>query len=182
MSLEIFPLTLEQANQLVDQWHRHHKPVRGHRFSIGVANSRVWCGAAIVGRPVARETDQYAVAEVTRLVTDGTKNACSKLYSACARICAEMGFTRIQTFILDCETGTSLQASGWEFDTISSGGDGWQSRLDRRDDQPIVPKQRWRKELNRSSIPAFESPPGMSLDDIRAMLGLRPREPIKRRA
>jgi hypothetical protein len=29
------PLTLKQANTLVDRLHRHHKPVVGHRFSIG---------------------------------------------------------------------------------------------------------------------------------------------------
>ena len=34
-------------------WHRHHKPVVGHRFSIGVENGEIR-GACIVGRPVAR--------------------------------------------------------------------------------------------------------------------------------
>lgn len=34
--LRIFPATLKQANELVAAWHRHHKPARGHRFSIGV--------------------------------------------------------------------------------------------------------------------------------------------------
>lgn len=148
MSLHIFPMTLKQANQLVSQLHRHHKPVVGHRFSIGVKDEMgVVRGAAIVGRPTGRKNPQYDWAEVTRLVTDGTKNACSILYAAVARICREMGFIRVQTFILDSETGISLKAAGWKFDRMSEGGD-WNvpSRSGRRTDQPQVPKQRWFKE------------------------------------
>lgn len=145
--LTIVPLTLKQANSYVAEFHRHHKPVQGHRFSIGVQDETgTLVGAAIVGRPVARNTPQYEVAEVVRLVTNGTKNACSKLYSSCARICKEMGFTKIQTFILDNEPGTSLLASGWNFDRMSGGGD-WNrpSRNGRRVDQPLQEKQLWCK-------------------------------------
>lgn len=148
MSLRVFPITLKQANQLVAELHRHHKPVVGHRFSIGVKDEAgVVHGAAIVGRPTGRKNPQYDWAEVTRLVTDGTKNACSMLYAAVARICKEMGFLRVQTFILDTETGTSLKAAGWKFDRLSAGGD-WNgpSRGGRRTDQPQQQKQRWFKE------------------------------------
>jgi len=149
MSLEITPLTLKQANDLVASLHRHHKPVVGHRFSIGVKDEAgVLHGAAIVGRPTGRKNPQYDWAEVTRLVTNGRKNACSILYAACARIAKEMGFKRIQTFILEEETGISLKAAGWEFERISEGGD-WNvpSRGGRRIDQPQQAKQRWKKEL-----------------------------------
>jgi hypothetical protein len=129
------------------QWHRHHKPVVGHRFSLGVVDKQgTTHGAAIVGRPVSRETDQYQVAEVTRLVTDGTKNACSILYAGCARVAKEMGFAKIQTYILDTEPGTSLLASGWKFELTTSGGNWNHSwRKQRREDQPMCPKQRWAK-------------------------------------
>ncbi len=33
--LHIIPLELDEANDLVGRWHRHHKPAVGHRFSIG---------------------------------------------------------------------------------------------------------------------------------------------------
>lgn len=146
---QIIPLTLPQANQLIAELHRHHKPVVGHRFSLGYLHGGALVGAVIVGRPVARKTDQYRVAEVTRLVTDGTPNACSALYAAAARVCKEMGFRKIQTFILDTEPGTSLKASGWVFEQVSDGGD-WNvpSRGGRRTDQPMQPKQRWAKMLN----------------------------------
>lgn len=33
--MRVVPLTLKQANKLVAELHRHHKPCVGHRFSIG---------------------------------------------------------------------------------------------------------------------------------------------------
>src|SRR5690242_3370013 len=82
VGMKIVPLTLAQANALVASLHRHHKPAQGHRFSIGAEHNGALVGAVIVGRPVARGCDPYRTAEVVRLVTDGTKNACSFLYSA----------------------------------------------------------------------------------------------------
>jgi hypothetical protein len=155
--MRVVPLTLKQANQLVSDWHRHHKPVLGHRFSIGAEEQDVLIGAAIVGRPVSRELDPYRTAEVLRLVTNGHKNACSFLYSACARIAKEMGFDRIQTYILEAEPGTSLKAAGWVFEQMTSGGNWNHSwRKGRREDQPMCRKQRWGKSfvpLNTGDAP-----------------------------
>lgn len=111
--MRVVPLTLKQANGLISELHRHHKPVVGHRFSIGAESDGKLVAAVVVGRPVSREVDQYRVAEVTRLVTDGTRNACSLLYAAAARAAQAMGFDLIQTYILESEPGTSLKASGW---------------------------------------------------------------------
>jgi len=164
-SLKIVPFTLGQANEMVAQFHRHHKPATGHRFSIGVRDGQlVLRGAAIVGRPKAHMTEQYGIVEVTRLVTDGAENACSALYGACARIAKEMGFDRIFTFILKDEPGTSLRAVGWKRIRadgnyceceggctlcITAGGD-WNrpSRGGRRRDQPECKKQRWGRWLD----------------------------------
>ena len=140
---------MKELNNLVDSLHRHHKPVTGHRFSIGVKDSDKLVGGCSVGRPVARNTDQINTVEVTRLVTDGTKNACSILYAAAARAAKELGYKRIQTFILAEEPGTSLLASGWRNDGKSAGGD-WtsKSKPNRRQDQPQGPKTRWVKDFN----------------------------------
>lgn len=151
MNFRARPLTLKQANALVSQLHRHHKPCVGHRFSIGAETSDgQLVGAVIVGRPVARGCDPYHVAEVTRLVTDGTPNACSFLYAAAARAANAIGFDRIQTYILDTEPGTSLRATGWTLEGTTSGGD-WnhstKNKGTRRTDQPMCPKQRWGKVL-----------------------------------
>ena len=152
------PLTLSQANDLVARLHRHHKPVVGHRFSIGVEVHGKLVGAVIVGRPVAAKgptnVRQYVVASVTRLVTDGTKNACSFLYSAAARAARELGYEEIETFILESEPGTSLRAAGWELVSVSPARswDGRPGQMDfeghtRRVDQPECAKQRWVKVL-----------------------------------
>ena len=151
MGLKVVPLTLKQANDLIAQWHRHHKPVQGHRFSLGVKSGDDLVGACVVGRPVSRGVPAYEVAEITRLVTNGTPNACSKLYTAAARAAREMGFNKIQTYILEEEAGTSLRASGWQFEGMTSGGDWNHSKQyagTRRTDQPMCRKQRWAKELN----------------------------------
>ena len=83
--LTVKPMSLADANRFVAEHHRHHKPVRGHKFSLGcMANGRL-VGVAIVGRPVSRYLDDGLTLEVNRLCTDGTKNACSFLYGAAAR-------------------------------------------------------------------------------------------------
>jgi len=149
MKLSLFPLTLKQANGMIELFHRHHKKVQGHRFSIGCRDELGVChGAAVTGRAVSHEVDQYNVAEVTRLVSDGTPHICSKLYSACARAADAMGFELIQTTILKDEPGTSLIAAGWHFDHWIKGRD-WNcpSRGGRRIDQPMCDKQVWHKHL-----------------------------------
>lgn len=147
--MKVVPLTLRQANALVEELHRHHKPARGHRFSLGLMdNDGKLIGAAICGRPVARGCDPYMVLEVNRLVTGGEKNACSMLYSACARAAKAMGFTKIQTYILDSEPGISLTAAGWTYEETTAGGQWEHTSGPRRTDQPTEKKQRWAKELN----------------------------------
>lgn len=148
-------MELTRANEIVGLWHRHHKPVIGHRFSIGVADDNgILHGVAIVGRPVARNAGSpQEILEVTRVATDGALNACSALYGAAARIGRELGYRSIQTYTLDSEPGTSLRAAGWDDEgimrTARASGNGWQHTAgERRQDQPTTPKRRWRKRLN----------------------------------
>lgn len=173
MTLYVIPIELTHANAAIAVWHRHHKPCVGHRFSLGaIDQDGVLHGAAVVGRPVARLAgDPSQVLEVTRLVTDGTKNVCSMLYSAAARAGRELGFLRIQTYILaDEETGTSLKASGWTNEGIAGGGQ-WKHTdgKERRTDQPVGKKVRWAKELNKhrpllSAIPKLPTSNGDLFD------------------
>lgn len=142
----VVPLELNEANALVSALHRHHKPCQGHRFSIGVIDTEGNLrGACIVGRPVARLAGHpRQVLEVTRLVTDGTPNLCSMLYAAAARTGKAMGYSRIQTYILQSETGVSLKAAGWKCEGEAGGGQ-WKHTdgKARRTDQPTGAKQRY---------------------------------------
>jgi hypothetical protein len=81
--LAILPCDLAEANAFVLRHHRHHKPVVGHKFSLAVSDGETIRGVAIVGRPVARMLQDGLTLEVTRVATDGAKNACSALYGAC---------------------------------------------------------------------------------------------------
>lgn len=116
--MKIVPVELKEANAYVAAFHRHHRPIQGHRFSLGAIQDGLLVGVAIVGRPVGGSHQDVWI-EVTRCCTNGTKNACSFLYSACARAGKAMGYERIQTYILSEENGASLKASGWSFDRLS---------------------------------------------------------------
>lgn len=107
------PLGLDEANAFVRRHHRHHGAVVGHKFSIGAALGEVIVGVVIVGRPVARRLDDGLTLEVTRLCTDGTRNACSFLYGAAARACFALGYQRIGTYVASDEPGVTLRAAGW---------------------------------------------------------------------
>ena len=144
MKLRAIPITIQDARSWVDQHHRHHRPPVSGLFAVGVApvDGEV-CGVAIVGRPVAREAQDGWTAEVTRLATDGTPNACSFLYGAAWRAARALGYLRLITYPLDTEPGTSLRAAGWRC-VATVPGRSWscQSRP-RVDRHPTQGKLRW---------------------------------------
>ncbi len=109
----LVPVSLREANAFVAAHHRHHKPVVGHKFSIGCEVDGRLAGVVIAGRPVSRHLDNGLTLEVTRLCTTGARNACSMLYSAAARAAKAMGYRKIVTYTLDTEDGASIRAAGW---------------------------------------------------------------------
>ena len=122
MSLRLCRMELADANAFVAQHHRHHKPVVGHKFSLGAVLEGDLVGVVIVGRPVSRMRDDGNTLEVTRLCTTGAKNACSFLYGAAARAAFALGYRRLGTYILKSEDGASLRASGWRLIGERGGG------------------------------------------------------------
>jgi hypothetical protein len=148
--LRIVPVDLKTANEFVRKLHRHSRPVVGHRFSVGVASDDgVLRGVAIIGRPVARSLDDGRAAEVTRLCTDGTRNACSILYGAARRAARALGYAPIYTYTLPTEGGSSLRAAGFRLDKENAGGSAamWHSRPNRTaepvGDDLVGGKWRW---------------------------------------
>lgn len=122
--LIIIPIFQDEAKAFVSQFHRHHKAPVGSVFQIAVSVDAKIVGVAICGRPVGRKLQDGFTLEVTRLCTDGTQNACSKLYAGCWRAAKELGYRRLITYILDTEPGTSLRASGWK-EIGRAGGLSW---------------------------------------------------------
>ena len=151
MTLTPIPVSLSQANRFVELHHRHHEPVRFHKYSIGAAEAGKLVGVCTVNRPVNLRMDDGLALEVARLCTDGTPNACSFLLSRAARAAAALGYERIQTYTLAEETmksrGASLWAAGWLYSHVSKGGT-WNNRSRRRRDKhPTGDKFCWVKFL-----------------------------------
>ena len=157
MTLRIVPIALKDANESVRTMHRHSRPVVGHKFALAVeAKTRLldgpeWkqVGVAIVGRPVARHIDDGMTAEITRVCTDGTANACSMLYAAARRAARALGHNLVITYTLPNEGGASLRAAGFRIDKQFAGGSAsmWHNRAGRSvqpvGDDLVGGKWRW---------------------------------------
>ena len=79
------PVSLRLARAFVATHHRHHEAPQGGKFAVSAWVGEELVGVAIVGRPVSRVLDDGWTAEVIRVCTDGTKNACSFLYAHAKR-------------------------------------------------------------------------------------------------
>jgi hypothetical protein len=143
MSLTHGRVDFDTARAFVAEHHRHHTPPVGHLFSLGAYEGERLCGVAIVGRPVSRHRDDGLTAEITRLCTDGTRNAASFLLGRAAKAAFALGFTRIGTYTLKREPGTSLVAAGWT-KIAEVVGRSWDTPSRRRTDKhPTEDKLLW---------------------------------------
>jgi len=142
--MEAVPLHLRQANAFVAHHHRHNKPTVGGKFAVGAAQDGKLVGVAIAGRPVCRRLDDGKTLEVLRVATDGTPNACSFLYSRCAKIAKLMGYSTVITYTLASEGGASLRAVGAK-PTGPLSSNEWGNPNRPRKSQPVYhePKYRW---------------------------------------
>lgn len=154
--LSLRPISLREACAFIRARHRHHAPPRGCKFTVGVVKGSTLVGVAVVGRPVARMADDGFTAEVTRLCTDGTPNACSVLYGAAARAAKAIGYRKIITYILEEEDGVSLRASGWTKERRSAGGSWSRENRAREDKHPTGAKTRWARVLSASAKGLFD--------------------------
>ena len=106
MKLRIVPTDLKTANAFVRRLHRHSRPVVGYKFAVGIEDENGKLrGVAIVGRPVAPRLDDGLAAEITRLCTDGARNACSMLYGAARKAARALGHDPVFTYTLPEEGG-----------------------------------------------------------------------------
>lgn len=111
---ELHPCSFSEAKAFVARFHRHHQPPQGHKFSLKAVLNGCVVGVAIVGRPVGRHQDDGWTLEITRLCTDGTRNACSFLIGRVKRAGRALGYKRLISYTLMTEPGASWRASGME--------------------------------------------------------------------
>lgn len=145
--LSVVPCTIAEAKAFVLEHHRHHRPPVSGLFALAVAMPDGIRGVAIVGRPVARRMADDWTAEITRVCTDGTRNACSMLYSAAWRAARALGYLKLITYTLETEGGASLRGAGWRCVAETRGGTWDRKARPRVDRHPTQGKLRWERDV-----------------------------------
>lgn len=117
------PITRDHANAVIGLWHRHHRPVRSHRFAIaGMASDRADAGVVgvvVVGNPVAAALQDGVTFEVLRLCTvrrpcrDGFRFAATRLLGAAWKASRAMGCRRLVSYTRADEPGACYRAASW---------------------------------------------------------------------
>ena len=138
------PLELKEANAFVTTHHRHNAPVHRDKWRFGVidGNGKL-IGVLQAAKPVSRMLDDGKTIEIVRCCTDGTKNLCSFMLGRARRIAKEMGYSKIISYILDTENGTSYKAAGWHKEADTRGHSWNTPSRPRMTNAPICNKQRW---------------------------------------
>lgn len=156
MAYSLRPITLKEAKKYVQLHHRHNKPPVSWLFGVGLEVDGELVGVAIAGRPVSRHLDDGKTVEITRVATNGTKNANSCLYGSVLRAAKALGYCRAVTYTLDSESDATMRAVGFELDANLKARDTWNCKSRERyqkdlwgnDTRPPGPKKRWVKILN----------------------------------
>jgi hypothetical protein len=143
MRLSLQPITKAEADAFIAEHHRHHRPTVGWKFGVAINDGEKVVGVIVVGRPVARHSDDGLTLEVTRCCTDGTKNAASMLYGAAWRASKALGYQRLVTYTLNTEPGTTLVAAGWKRIGERGGGSWSREGRPRVDTHPLQGKILW---------------------------------------
>lgn len=151
------PLTLREANDFVEQHHRHSARTAndGGKFAIGLALGEALVGVAIVGRPVARLLQKPGTAEILRLCVspEAPKGACGRLYGRCKRIWQLMGGDRVVTYTLAAEPGDSLRGAGFAVEAEVAAR-AWDTPSRRRPSRTIEASDTLRWGCQLSEVPA----------------------------
>ncbi len=117
--LQLLPVSLREANDFVEQFHRHSARTSndGGKFAIALEHDGQLVGVAIVGRPVSRMLQhgkEEFPAECLRLCTspECPKGGGSKLYARARRIWQLMGGSHFHTYTLASESGATMRGAG----------------------------------------------------------------------
>lgn len=145
--ITIEPITVKEALRVVKAWHRHLPDLQGGLFAASVAVQGRVIGVAVAGNP-PRLWQGTGRLVISRVATNGHRNACSKLYGAICRAAEALGYREAWTYTLPGEPGDSLRGAGFEDMGLTAGGE--HSRPSRPRAKAVRPdrKRRWRRVLN----------------------------------
>jgi hypothetical protein len=135
MTLQLVPVSQAVAHDCITRWHRHNAPPPSEIFRVGVADADgTLVAVGLGGRPVARHYDDGRTIEITRVSSDGTRNATSMLYAALTRVSFGLGYRRVITYTQADESGSSLRAAGWHVIASRPPRKGWSAPSRPRED------------------------------------------------
>ncbi len=143
--IELRPIPVRPAQKLVATMHRHLPRIEGGLFGCSAWVDGELVGVAVASEPKAPADRQKRIVEITRVATDGHRNACSRLYAALCRAAASVGYLRAKTFTRLDEPGTSLRAAGFTDDGLTR-EQSW-DRPSRKRDGQLSQVRRWVREL-----------------------------------
>lgn len=153
--LTIVPITLREANDFVESFHRHNGRTarNGGKWAIGATSGDELVGVAIVGNPISASFMDGFTAEVLRGCTrpDAPRNTNSFLYGACWRVWRAMGGRRLVTYTLQEESGASLRGAGWRvIAEVAPTKEGWHKKdhIHTRKWQPVQGQLKLRWEIS----------------------------------
>lgn len=176
----VAPCTVTWAIDFAGEHHRHCDDPPGGLWAVRLCRVRRTIAVALVGRPAAQALQDGFTAQVTRVCASGIRmmpaigedpskvptvagdfNACSRLYGACRRAAAALGYRRVITYTLASEDGASLRASGWRQVAETKPG-AWSRRGRQRKAKAIEqePKIRWEHWIASDIV----NPPSPGLD------------------
>ncbi|MBK5970463.1 MULTISPECIES: XF1762 family protein [Thiorhodovibrio] len=152
--MELCPITLREANDFVESFHRHNSRTSrdGGKYAIGLTHDGELVGVAIVGNPLSATLMDGFTAEVLRVCTNekAPLGACSKLYAACWRAWRAMGGRKMITYTRQTESGASLRGAGWRVVAeCAPVKPGWHKKDHlKRNWQPVMGQQKFRWEFS----------------------------------
>lgn len=154
--IHVAPITVTDALAYIGRGrarrHRHHHAPRTALWAVSARDGQGCIrGVATVEWPTAPALQDGYTGEVTRVCTDGARNACSLLYGACWRAAKAKGYRRLVTYTRIDEPGTSLRAAGWVATAIVKGrrhdtgnrASRWLPGLDAEATTDVVDRVRW---------------------------------------
>lgn len=141
--LTVRPITRNAALPWIAEHHRHlRRAVAGWLFGIEILRDGERVGVAVAGRPARLFQDGLTI-EITRVCTDGERNACSLAYGALRRAAVALGYRRVVTYTRLDELGTGCKAAGFTDDGPAGGGEADRPSRRRQPSEDPSPKRRW---------------------------------------
>jgi len=153
-NVEIHDIANDAAKAFIELHHEHNNPPRIVRFCGGIYNGSELIGVVAVGNPNSRHLYAQGCMGIDRVCINRdlprglVSNACSLAYGwACREIARRLpAFSRVVTYTLLDEPGTSLVAAGF-IRTFKTKGGSWNRKNRPRTDKATT-ERKWRWERN----------------------------------